>query len=70
MAETFKANEVEIGYHPEGYRIDKKTLPMNRYTKWDKQTNGKWSNMKPVCFDSLPEAGWIMVNGFDWENDE
>lgn len=66
MADTCKANEIEIGYHPEGYRIDKTASAMNRYTKWDVQSNDKWSNPAPVCFDSLPPEGWYKCDGFDW----
>ena len=66
MAETFNAQEIEIGYHPEGYRIDKTVSAMNRYTKWDIQPGGEWKDPVPVCFDSLPLAGWYRCDGFDW----
>ena len=25
-----------------------------------------WCNPKPVCFDSLPQQGWIAKDKFDW----
>jgi hypothetical protein len=68
MNNTHKSKDIEIGYHPDGYRIDKTTSPINRYTKWDIASNGRWINLKPVCFDSLPEDGWIMVDHFDWND--
>lgn len=70
MAITYKANEIDIGYHPEGYRIDKTASPMNRYTQWEIDSDGKWMNPKPVCFDSMPEDGWIKVEKFNWNNIE
>jgi hypothetical protein len=70
MTGKHKANEVEIGYHPDGYRIDRTTSPINRYTKWTIQPDGKWKNMTPVCFDSLPRSGWIKVTAFAWGNAE
>ena len=66
MKQNLRAIEVEIAYHPKGFRIDKTTSPMNRYTRWDITAEGKWANPKPVCFDSLPAEGWIEVNQFDW----
>ncbi len=68
--ETYKAEEVSIGYHPEGYRIDKTTSPMNRYTQWEIKPDGKWVVPKPVCFDSMPVEGWIKVAKFDWSNND
>jgi len=68
MEQTFKATEINVGFHPAGYRIDKTASPMNRYTKWEILQGDKWSNPKPVCFDSLPQQGWIAVDKFDWEN--
>lgn len=62
---TFKAIDIDIGYHPDGYRIDKTASAMKRYTQWNILTGGKWNNPKPVCFHSLPETGWIKVNEFD-----
>jgi hypothetical protein len=70
MKNTFNADEVKIGYHPDGYRIDTTTSAINRYTKWEIHSDGKWSNMIPVCFDSMPDTGWIKANKFDWENIE
>jgi len=66
MTETFNAREIEIGYHPDGYRIDKTGSAMNRYTKWDIRPDGQWKNPTPVCFDSLPGDGWCKCEGFDW----
>jgi hypothetical protein len=64
VAQKYKANEIEIGFHPAGFRIDKTTSPMNRYTKWDISADEHWFNPKPVCFDSLPQEGWIKVDSF------
>jgi hypothetical protein len=70
MPETFKAGEVEIGYHPDGYRIDKTASPMNRYTRWNVSAEGVWSGPEPVCFDSLPQDGWVKAEGFNWEEND
>jgi len=40
---------------------------MNRYTKWDILQGNHWCNPKPVCFDSLPQNGWIAKDKFDWD---
>ena len=67
MDKTLKVTEVEIGLHPEGYRIDKTASPMDRYTKWDILPGDKWQNPRPVCFDSLPLRGWLRKDKFDWD---
>ena len=79
MEQTFEAREIDIGYHPavgstmlagrrgpEGYRIDRTASPMNRYTRWRITPDGKWANHEPVCFDSLPQEGWLKAEGFNW----
>jgi len=66
MEQTFKATEINVGFHPDGYRIDKTASPINLYTKWEISENGKWQNSKPVDFGVLPEEGWIKAEGFDW----
>lgn len=55
---TVKAGEVRIGYHPEGYRIDKTAAPMDYYTKWQITPDGEWTDPRPTCFDSMPPEGW------------
>lgn len=65
MCETFKSQDIEIGYHPEGYRIDKTASAMNRYTKWAIQSDGQWQAPKPTCFSSMPNDGWYKCDGFD-----
>ena len=65
---TFDVTSIEVGYHPNGYRIDKTASAMNRYTQWNIALDNKWSNPKPVCFDSLPPDGWIKSQGFDWND--
>ncbi len=55
---TFKASDVAKGFHPEGYRIDKTASPLDFYTKWEITPEGKWTNPKPVSFDSMPREGW------------
>ncbi|MFA6424630.1 MAG: hypothetical protein WCW64_00425 [Phycisphaerae bacterium] len=62
------SHEVYIGFNPEGYRIDKTSLPMNRYTKWQVVSGKRWFNPVAVCFDSLPKNGWIKVDKFNWDN--
>jgi hypothetical protein len=66
MDSIFQANEVDVGFHPDGYRIDKTASPMNRYTKCQIVPGQRWHNPKPVCFDSLPTNGWLKVDKFDW----
>jgi len=66
--EAFNAVDIDIGYHPEGYRIDKTASAINRYTQWDISPDGEWNNPKPVCFHSLPEDGWFKVDGFNWDD--
>ena len=58
MGKTFKATDIQIGYHPKGYRIDKTASPMDFYTKWQITQEDKWINPKPTCFDSMPQEGW------------
>lgn len=53
------ANEIDIGYHPSGFMIDKTAPPMDWYTKWEVDLNGNWHNKMPVCFHTLPSEGWI-----------
>lgn len=60
------ASEINIGYHPDGFRIDKTTLPINKYTSWLISAEGEWEYEKPVCFHTLPEDGWLPVEKFDW----
>ena len=64
MMNTFKATQIEVGYHPDGYRIDKTASPMDRYTKWIVSAEKKWSNPKAVCFDSMPQEGWLKADQF------
>ena len=65
MNPTLKANEVTVGFHRDGYRIDKTAAAMDRYTQWQID-GGKWHSPKSVCFHSLPEDGWIAKEKFDW----
>ena len=41
------ARDVTVGFHPDGYRIDKTASPMNRYTKWDILQGNRWCNPQP-----------------------
>jgi hypothetical protein len=68
MDKSFKVTEIETGFHPEGYRIDKTASPMDRYTKWEILPGDKWQNPKPVCFESMPDSGWFKKDKFDWNN--
>lgn len=67
MEQTFNAAEITVGFHPDGYRIDKTASPMNRYTKWQILPGNQWCNPEPVCFDSLPQQGWFPKDRFDWD---
>ncbi|MCD6365690.1 MAG: hypothetical protein J7M14_07425 [Planctomycetes bacterium] len=67
MAKVFDAQDIQIGLHPDGYRIDKTASPMNRYTKWEVSPDGQWENPTAVCFDSMPARGWRRCEGFDWD---
>ncbi len=60
------ATDVTVGFHPNGYRIDKTASPMNRYTKWEILPGNKWRNPEPICFDTLPKEGWFAQDRFDW----
>ena len=67
MDQTFNATEIELGFHPAGYRIDKTASAMNRYTQWSIIPGKGWCEAKPVCFDSLPQEGWFKKDKFDWD---
>ena len=67
MDRTFKATEINIGFHSDGFRIDKTASPMNLYTRWEITSEDKWVNPKPTCFDSLPQKGWRKIDSFDWD---
>lgn len=64
-----RAAEVTVGFHPNGYRIDKNASPMNRYTKWTIDATGEWTDPEPVCFHSMPETGWWKCDHFGWEEE-
>jgi len=66
MEQTFNAAEINVGFHSDGYRIDKAASPMNFYTKWQITDDGRWLNPESVCFDSLPQHGWFAKDRFDW----
>ena len=83
MEQTFEAKDIDIGYHPavgtttlsvrrgpEGYRIDRTASPMNRYTRWRITPDGRWLDPQPVCFDSMPQDGWLKAEGFNWKTAE
>ena len=67
MEQTLNAEQITVGFHPDGYRIDKTASAMNRYTKWQIVTVNKLCNPEPVCFDSLPQQGWFAKDRFDWD---
>jgi hypothetical protein len=67
MEQTFSAKDIKVGFHLNGYRIDKTASPMNRYTKWEISSGNRWSNPQPVCFDALPMEGWFVKDKFDWK---
>jgi len=69
MKETYKVKEIDIGFHPAGFKIDKTASPMNLYTKWQISDNGRWHSPEPVDFDALPEDGWFKAEGFDWNQE-
>ncbi len=63
----YGVTEIEVGFHPDGYRIDKTAAPMNRYTKWEIDSGGWWTHPMPVCFDELPANGWFPKDRFNWD---
>ncbi len=65
MDSILNAEDVVIGFHPDGYRIDKTASAMTKYTKWEIDADNQWHNCKPVCFHSLPPSGWVAVDKFD-----
>lgn len=67
MSMCFDAIEIDVGFHPNGYRIDKTASPMNRYTKWQVGPGNRWSHPMPVCFEDLPVSGWFKTDRFRWE---
>ena len=67
MDSMLDATEVTVGFHPDGYRIDKTASPMNKYTKWDILPANHWCNPVPVCFESMPQKGWIAKDEFHWD---
>ena len=67
MERTLDAKDVRVGFHPDGYRIDRAASAMNRYTKWQTKPGDRWRDPEPVCFDSLPQQGWFVVDRFDWD---
>jgi len=69
MEKTYKVKEINIGFHPDGFRIDKTTSPINFYTKWQISDDGQWHSCRPVDFDVLPLEGWLECEGFDWDKD-
>ena len=69
MDPVLDAKDVTVGFHPDGYRIDKTASAMNWYTKWE-ISDGKWSNAQPVCFDSMPGTGWVKTDKIDWKKNE
>jgi hypothetical protein len=69
MRKTYKLKEIDKGFHPKGFRVDKTTSPINFYTKWRISDDGRWCDCKPVDYDALPPEGWLKSEGFDWEKD-
>jgi len=70
MDKKYNADDIHIGCHPDGYRIDKTASPLNRYTKWSIGPDGHWHDKKAVCFHELPDQGWVKTKEFDWESSE
>ncbi len=66
---TFAAADIEVGFHPDGYRIDKTASPMDRYTRWTVTAGGQWTQPTPVCFDALPQEGWRKAERSDGAQD-
>lgn len=58
MKKTYKARDIQKGYHSEGYRIDKTVSPLDFYTKWEITAEKKWINPQTVTFHSMPQDGW------------
>ncbi|HIJ72292.1 MAG TPA: hypothetical protein HPP87_13200 [Planctomycetes bacterium] len=68
MTKTYEVGDIDIGYHPAGYRIDKTASPMNLYTKWKVTDDGRWHSPRPVDFAELPQNEWIKAERFDWSD--
>ncbi len=67
MDQTLDVSEITVGFHPDGFRIDKTVAAMNRYTHWDVLPGNHWRHPRPVCFHDLPVDGWIIKDKFDWQ---
>ena len=67
MDPMYNARKIKVGFHLDGYRIDKTTSPINWYTKWEILLGRGWCNPQPVSFESLPQEGWIPVDRFNWD---
>lgn len=65
MDKTYSASDIQKGYHPDGYCIDKTASPVNFYTKWEITSEKKWINRQPSCFHSMPQEGWYKSESFD-----
>ena len=70
MEQTFHIERITIGFHPEGYKIDRIASPIGPYTRWKVEAGCVWYNPKPVLFEELPLDGWIKTDEFDWEGVE
>lgn len=46
----YQAIEIDTGYHPLGFRIDKGADPLNRYTQWTIDKNGNWKIANQSAF--------------------
>ena len=70
MEQTFHIVQIGVGFHPDGYRIDKISSPIGPYTKWEISSGGQWCNPEPVHIEELPLNGWFKVDKFNWNGVE
>ena len=67
MEQTYFITQIDVGFHPDGYRIDKNDSPIGPYTKWEVHPNGQWCKPQSVRIEDLPLNGWIKTDKFVWD---
>ena len=70
MEQTYFIEQIEVGFHPDGYRIDKTASPIGPYTKWEVRSDCQWCNPQAVHIEKLPLNGWIKRDKFVWDDIE
>ena len=70
MEQVYFIEQIDVGFHPDGYRIDKTASPIGPYTKWEIHSDCQWRNPQTVHFEELPLDGWIKTDKFVWDGVE